>query len=90
MKNIPMKLSGVLMNPTIQATLAQISASLPIDTPPTEPLEMKATIEISKELKREEREATKDMEEEVDDYHEHPKYRHLKIDKVVSEGEETQ
>lgn len=27
------------------------------------------------------------MEEEADDYYEHPKYQHLMIDKVVCEGE---
>lgn len=29
------------------------------------------------------------MEEEADDYHEHPEHQHLVIDKVVHEEEET-
>lgn len=72
MQNIPTELFGLLMNPTIQATLAQIVVSLPIHTPPIEPLEMKATMEIWEDLKIWESEATKEIEEEVDDYHEHP------------------
>lgn len=50
---------------------------------------MKATMEIFEEWERKDREATKGIKEEADDYHEHPKYHHLTIEKVVHEGEET-
>lgn len=50
---------------------------------------MKATMKICKELEQWEREATKELEEEADKYHEHPEHEHLQIDKVVHEGEET-
>lgn len=44
---------------------------------------------ISEELERQEKEATKALEEEADNYHEHPKHQNLQIDKVVHEEEET-
>lgn len=69
--------------------MEQITASLFVHTPPTKPLEMKATMQILEELERQEREATEDMEEEVNDYHEHLEYQYLTIDEVVQEGEET-
>lgn len=88
MQNIPLDLSGVLMNPAIQVALEKIIANLPTHTPPTKPPEMKVTMEISEELDTQENEATKEIEEEANDYHKHPEYQHLTIDEVVHEDEE--
>lgn len=49
---------------------------------------MNAIIEISEELERKVKEATKALEEEVDNYHEHSEHQRLQIDEVVCEGEE--
>lgn len=70
MKNILMELSRVLMNPIVQAALAHVVANHPVP-PPIEPPIMEATMQISEELERQEMKATKEMEEEADDYHEH-------------------
>lgn len=44
---------------------------------------------IFKERERQEREASKPFEEEVDEYHEHPEYEHQKINRVAYEEEGT-
>lgn len=76
------------MNPIVQATLAQVLSTVPASTPPTEPLAMKATMEISEEWERQEKETTKALEDEANDCHEHLENQHLQIDEVVCEEEE--
>lgn len=46
-------------------------------------------MQISEELERQEMEATKSLEQEVNEHHEHLEYQHLQIDKVVHESKET-
>lgn len=46
-------------------------------------------MQISEELEEQEWEASMPIEEEADEYHEHPEYKHRTIDKVAYEEEET-
>lgn len=78
------------MNPVVQVSLAQVTMSLSVPPPLTKPPKMETTMQISEELERQERDIAKEMEEEPDDYHEHPKHQELVIDEVVHEGEEIQ
>lgn len=67
MQGIPTELSRVILNPIIQVVMAQIVASLPIPSPPIEPPNMDATMQILEETKKQQREATKGIMEEPED-----------------------
>lgn len=72
-KTIPSELSSMLFEPNVQATLAQVVAGQST-SPLPDPPKMTATMMILEELERKSREVTKKLEEEVDDYIEHPEY----------------
>lgn len=84
----------MLINLVVQATMAQVVVGLPIP-PLTKSPKMEATMQISKEMVRQQREATKGVDEEFkdpfrDDYHEHSKHQNVTIDEVEYEEEGSQ
>lgn len=98
---MPIKLSGVILNPQFQALMAKLAISLPLPPPPTKPPKMEAAMQISEEMERQStekpKEPTKDITKEPedfdqDDYFKHPKGKvRVNIYKVSSneEGKQT-
>lgn len=87
MYNVPSEISQIFLDPTIQDVLAQVLTSALPSQPPMRPPTMEATMLISKEWEKWEMETSKAMEEEADEYHEHPEYEYQKIYRVVREEE---